>query len=237
MADLKAVFFDVGGTLWDGNACAVHVLEIVLPKYRPPLPEEEMPEVIRRFNAVFLDQPTRRRLRDGRPFSRLKRFDAFLDSYGVKRRGLAQEMSRTYDSVRRMCMRQFLRADAHPVLDELSRLGLQRGAVMNGPPAVQRHMLECLGLEAHFEHVILGEVEGYSKPDARLFKRALELAGVRSDEMLYVGDSPLTDVLGAARAGIPTVWLDTGRRRLPGGFPVPDFTVSGLSEVLDIVAS
>ena len=237
MAELKAVFFDVNGTLWDGNACAVHVMEIVLPKFRPPLPEEDTAEVIRRYNAVFLDQPTRRHVREGRPFSRLKRFEALLDSYGVKRRGLAQEMSRTYDSVRRMCMRQFLRADVHPVLDELSRLGLQRGVVMNGSPAVQRHMLECLGLERRFDHVVLGDVEGYCKPDARLFRRALELAGVGADEMLYVGDSPLTDVLGAARAGLRTAWFQEGRRRLPQGFPPPDFTVGGLSEVLDIVAS
>ena len=237
MAELKAVFFDVGGTLWDGAACAVHVMEIVLPKFRPPLPEEEMADVLRRFNAAFLDQANRRHLRERRPFSRLRRFEGLLEGYGIKPRGLAQDMSRTYDSVRRMCMRQFLRPDARPVLNELQRRGLQLGVIMNGVPAAQRHLLQSLGLEQHIEHVLLSEVEGYRKPDVRIFRRAAELADAEPDQMLYVGDSPLTDVRGAARAGIPVVWLNTGRRRLPAGFPVPDSTIAQLSEVLDVVAS
>jgi putative hydrolase of the HAD superfamily len=234
MGDLKAVFFDVSGTLWDCNACALHVLEIILPKFRPPLPDEPTAEIVRRFNAVFLDIPRRQHLRDRRPFSRVKRFEGLLESYGVRRRDKAHEMSRTFDSVRRMCIRQFLRPETHHVLRELKRRGLQRGVVMNGSPAAQRHLLQSLGLEPCLDHVVLGEVEGHSKPDARLFRRALEMAGVQPEEALYVGDSPLTDLLGASRAGIPTVWLNTGRRRMPEGFPPPDYTVTTATEVLGI---
>jgi HAD superfamily hydrolase (TIGR01549 family) len=232
---LKAVFFDVGGTLWDSNACALHVMEIVLPAAAPLLPQGETAEVIRRFNAVFLDLPRKHHVRDRRPFSTLRRFEALLDSYDVKKRGLALQLSRKYDAARRFVMRQFLRRDALQVLRALGRRGLQRGVIMNGAPAVQRNMLGTLALAAELEHVILAEIEGYSKPDVRLFRRALELAGVEPHQMIYVGDSPLTDVLGAARAGIPAVWFNTGRRRLPKGFPAPDFTITRLSEVLDIL--
>lgn len=231
---LKAVFFDVKGTLWDNQGCARHVMEIVLPKFTPPLPQGDTQEIILRFNAVLFDLPRREHIRDRRPFSTLKRFEALLDSYNVQDPRLARRLSHTYDSVRRLAMRQFLRSDALPVLAELGRRGLQRGVIMNGAPALQRHLVQALGLEPHLEHVILGEVEGYSKPDLRLFKRALELADVEADRMLYVGDSPLTDMLGAARAGMRTVWFSSGRRRLPKNFPVPDFTVSSLTEVLDI---
>ena len=232
----KAVFFDVNDTLWDSHSCAYHVMEIILPRFTPPLPDVKTAEVARRYNAVFLDLPRREHLHEKRPFSRLKRFEALLESYGVRRRGLARQLSHTYDSVRRLAMRQFLRSDAHRVLAELGRRGLRRGVIMNGAPAVQRHLVQSLGLEPHLEHVVLGEIEGYSKPDVRLFKRALELAGVAAEEMLYVGDSPLTDVLGASRAGIPVAWLNTGRRRLPRDFPTPDVSVTSLSEVLDIAA-
>lgn len=234
MSQLKAVFFDVNGTLWDSQGCARYVMEIILPKFTPPLPEGETEQIIRRFNAVFLDQPRKRRMRDSRPFSRRTRFEALLQSYGVKRRGLAQRLSHTYDSTRRLAMRQFLRSDASRVLEELARRGLQCGVIMNGAPALQRHLIETLGLERHMKHVILGQVEGYSKPDVRLFKRALEVAGVDADQALHVGDSPLTDILGAARAGMPTAWFNTGRRRLPKNFPTPDFTIAGLGEVLEI---
>jgi putative hydrolase of the HAD superfamily len=105
---------------------------------------------------------------------------------------------------------------------------------MNGSPAAQRHLLQSLGIENSLELVVLGEVEGYAKPDARLFARALELARVGAEEALYVGDSPVTDVLGARRAGIPSVWFSTGRRRFPEGFPEPDYTVGSTAEVLAI---
>jgi HAD superfamily hydrolase (TIGR01549 family) len=237
MADLKAVFFDVGGTLWDANACALHVLEIVLPKFMPPLPEDSTAEIIQRFNAVFLDMPRRQHLRDRRPFSRVRRFEALLGSYGVRRRDKAHEMSRTFDAVRRMCIRQFLEPDTHRLLGELKRRGLQTGVIVNGSPAAQRHLLQSLGLEPCLEHVVLGEVEGYSKPDRRLFLRALELAGVAPEEAAYVGDSPITDVLGASRAGMRSVWFNTGRRRLPEGFPTPDHTVASAAEVLAIATA
>jgi putative hydrolase of the HAD superfamily len=232
---LKAVFFDVEGTLWDGDGCARQVLEIVLPRFKDSLPVDDMDEVIRRFNAVFFDQVRAEHLRDRRPFSRLVRFEALLDSYGVKKRGLAREISHKCDATRRLIMRQFLRGGALALLADLGRRGLLRGAIVNGTPAVQRHLINSIGLEQHLDLVVLAEIEGYSKPDARIFKRSLELAGVEAGQTLYVGDSPLTDLLGASRAGIPTVWFNDGRRRVPKGFPAPDFTISTLDELPSVI--
>jgi putative hydrolase of the HAD superfamily len=235
MSDLKAVFFDLGDTLWDRSACAQQVMDIVLPHLLPYLPEDEPQEVIRRFNAVLLDLPRKEHLRERRQFSLRRRFEALLQSYDVKRPGLASDMSRRCDHARRFSMRQFVRGAAVPVLRELGRMGLKRGVIMNGPPAAQRHLVSSLGLEQHLDHVILAEAEGYSKPDVRLFRRALQIAGAASAEVLYVGDSPITDLLGASRAGIRTVWYRTGRRRIPKGFPTPDYTITALDEVLSIL--
>ena len=234
MSELKAVFFDVNGTLWDGRGCSRHVMDIVLPKFTPPFPEDETDEIIRHFNAALLEMPRREHVRERRPFSRVRRFELLAESYDIRQRGLAQQLSHTYDSVRRLVMRQFLRADAIHMLAELADRGLQRGVIVNGAPAVQRNLVRTLGIEPHVEHIVLGEVEGYCKPDVRLFERALELAGVRAEQALYVGDSPLTDVLGASRAGMTTAWFSTGRR-LPKGFPTPDFTIDDLHEVTEIV--
>ena len=40
--ELKAAFFDVRGTLWDGQACARHAMEIILPKFMSDLPEDDL---------------------------------------------------------------------------------------------------------------------------------------------------------------------------------------------------
>jgi len=232
---LKAVFFDVEGTLWDASACARHVLDVIMPSFRTYLPVDDMGEILRRFNAVLFDQIGTEHLRERRPVSRLQRFQALLDSFDVKKRGLARQMSHKYDSARRLIMREFVRDDATRVLAQIGRRGLQRGAIVNGAPAAQRHLIDTLGLQPHMDYVVLAEVEGYAKPDVRLFKRVLERTGLEAEQMMYVGDSPLTDVLGASRAGIPTVWLNPGHRRLPRGFPTPDFTINALSELLPII--
>jgi len=235
MCELKAVFFDLDDTLWDRSACARQVMDVILPGFMQYLPEEDPERVVRRFNAVLLGLPRKEDLRQRRPFSLRRRFEALLESYDVRRPNLAGDMSRRWDHTRRFSMRQFVRPSAIPLLKQLGRMGLKRGVIMNGPPAAQRHLISSLGLEPHLDHVILAEAEGYNKPDVRVFRRALQVAGVASVEMLYVGDSPITDVLGAARAGIRTAWYRTGRRGIPRDFPLPDYTISDLDEVLSIL--
>jgi len=235
MSELKAVFFDLDNTLWDRSACARQVMDVILPHFMQYLPDEDQEEVVRRFNAVLLGLPRKEDLRERQPFSLRKRFAALLESYNVNKPALARDMGSRYDHTRRFSMRQFVRTSAVPVLEELGRMGLQRGVILNGPPAAQRHLVSSLGLEPHLDHIILAEAEGYSKPDVRVFRRALQVAGAASVEMLYVGDSPITDVLGAARAGIRTAWYRTGRRGIPSDFPMPDYTITSLDEVLSIV--
>lgn len=235
MSDLKAVFFDVNDTLWDRSACAWQVMQVILPRFLAHLPTEEPQEVLHRFNVVFMELPRKEHLRRSRPFSVRRRFQALLDSYDVSKKGLAREMTHIYDQTRRLMMRRFLREDAVKLLQELGRRGLQRGVVVNGQAARQRHRVQSLGLDRHLEHVVLADAEGYSKPDVRVFRRALELAGAAGVEALFVGDSPITDVLGASRAGLRTAWFRTGNRGLPVGFPDPDFTVTHLSEILDLL--
>ena len=59
-----------------------------------------------------------------------------------------------------------------------------------------------------FEHVIASGEVGAVKPDARIFRAAVERFGVDAAQAAYVGDRLRTDAIGAAEAGLLGVWLD-----------------------------
>jgi len=235
MADFLAVSFDLDGTLWDSARCADHVLEIVLPKLMPHLPEDDPSEVIAAFNAVFLDLVKKYGLASDRSFSHVERFQRLLDLYGVKKERLACHLSSAYVSARRLAMRSFLRDGAIDLLKMLRRNNIKVGVITNGIPAIQRQTICTLGFEAYLDFTIISGIEGYNKPDARLFERALEMTGVNPHQMLHVGDSPITDIVGALGAGMAVAWLQTGRHQFPRGFPKPQYTITRLTEVFPIV--
>jgi putative hydrolase of the HAD superfamily len=83
-------------------------------------------------------------------------------------------------------------------------------------------VLERTGLRERLDGVATSAEVGASKPDARLFAAALELAGAAPQETVHVGDSLAEDVEGALGAGLRAVWL---RRADGAGEPPPGVAV------------
>ena len=106
--------------------------------------------------------------------------------------------------------------DAVSTLTALRELGICVAILSNGFSATHVSKVENLGLNAHVDHVILAEVVGYFKPDARIFRHALELCGCDASEAVMVGDNLISDIAGAEAAGIRSFWFN------PGGMPLPD---------------
>ncbi|OLB09492.1 MAG: hypothetical protein AUH18_10630 [Candidatus Rokubacteria bacterium 13_2_20CM_69_10] len=48
---------------------------------------------------------------------------------------------------------------------------------------------------------------GCTKPDPRIFHRALEGVGVAAGDATFVGDSPTRDMAGARGVGMRHIWL------------------------------
>ncbi|HJX61743.1 MAG TPA: HAD family hydrolase [Dehalococcoidia bacterium] len=97
-------------------------------------------------------------------------------------------------------------------------------------------LLACLarnGLE--FEAVVTSEMAGAIKPDPRIFHHLAEVLGLPPEQILYVGDWPMPDIVGARRAGVPVAWLNRHGHTLPPDIPAPDLEVASLTELLPVL--
>jgi len=64
-----------------------------------------------------------------------------------------------------------------------------------------------LGINKFFNAILVSEDVGWRKPHRRIFEEALRRLGVKADETVYVGDSPLEDIKGAKALGMRTVFV------------------------------
>jgi 2-haloacid dehalogenase len=90
------------------------------------------------------------------------------------------------------------------------------------------------GLE--FEVVVSSEVAQALKPGPAIFGYLAGVLGLEHHQILYVGDSPMPDIVGARRAGVPVAWLNRSGRPLPAGIPEPDLQVGSLRDLLAVLS-
>ncbi len=105
-------------------------------------------------------------------------------------------------------------------------------AVVTNADEFQLRKIDVLGLEIDRDRIVMSDVEGWAKPDVRLFNVAIERLGVRvGEEILMVGDNPAADIQGAKNAGLTAAWMSLGRRWREADYQ-PDIRLESLSDLL-----
>ena len=87
----------------------------------------------------------------------------------------------------------------------------------NGITAVQKSRMAQSAIREYISGLVISQEVGISKPDPAIFQHALNLLGMRPDEVLMIGDSPTSDILGANNAGIDACWYNPKGKSLPEG--------------------
>ncbi len=94
--------------------------------------------------------------------------------------------------------------------------------------------LRRVGLSELFLTHISARDVGAAKPDAKLFLAACDHLELAPDQVLHIGDHPVQDILGAARVGMRTIWVNRHGARWKEEFSA-DHEVSSLDQVLDLL--
>jgi len=131
-------------------------------------------------------------------------WQCLLAERGVEQTGLARELARTYAQVRVPSVRLY--EGARELLCDLGdvyRLGL----LTNGPSDMQWPKIEHLGLRSLFSVILVSGDVGVHKPDRLIFEQFLRLLGVPAKEVLFVGNSYRSDIVGAKDVGMHSAWI------------------------------
>ncbi len=95
-----------------------------------------------------------------------------------------------------------MRPEIPSVLTQIQTMGLSMGVISNTHSLTQvPYTLKQYGIDAFFSPVVLSSVFGSRKPDPSIFYHAARLAGLPTGSMIYVGDKINRDILGAKRSG------------------------------------
>jgi putative hydrolase of the HAD superfamily len=116
-------------------------------------------------------------------------------------------------------------------LERLRADGYELGLISNFEEWLEM-LLERLDVTRFFEVRVISGVEGVEKPDPRIFRLALDRAGVPAGESVYVGDNPAFDVEPARAVGMLGVLLDR-RERFP---EAEGIRITSLTQLHDVLA-
>ena len=244
---IRAVLFDLGGTLHTANAPAGRDVWFAkrlierLGDYGISL--ETQPEELARQlqeNGEIYKHSSEETLRE-LPSVRIWN-EYYLRDYHIGEERLApiaEELSFLYDYERVRIMR---RPNLRQTMERLRQMSLRMGVISNIiSTSVVPHFLAEYGLEQYMECVIMSSVTGVRKPSADIFRVAEQQMGLRSEELAYVGDTISRDVRGVRNAG----WRLMIQIRNPGtahrdkglehaGFR-PDYLIDDLWEIPAII--
>jgi putative hydrolase of the HAD superfamily len=151
-----------------------------------------------RFEA---DGAEMRALREWAPAYRRGAWAGALAEQGVDAPRLAAELGERFGVERRARHHTF--EDVEAALDTIDA---PIALVTNGASCLQREKLAASGLARHFGAIVVSGDLGAGKPEAAVFRHALDLLGAR--EGVMIGDSVPRDIDGALDAGLGAIWIN-----------------------------
>jgi putative hydrolase of the HAD superfamily len=248
---IKAIFFDLDDTLlWDQKSVKeAFVATCQLAKEKYGINPDEFEELYSTYETYeftqmiginpfeglwgnFLDDEDNfKKMKEIVPTYRKESWTRGLKAFGIDDADFGAKLAEEFPAQRRK--KPFVYDESFNVLDELK--GSYRLLLLtNGSPDLQNTKLEITPeLVPYFEQIIISGAFGRGKPDASIFEHALEKMNLSKDEAIMVGDNLMTDILGASRIGMKSVWIN--RHDKQRNEVIPDFEIKHLEELYGIL--
>lgn len=231
----RAVFFDIDNTLLAKRPSIEERVYQFAAAHIPDLPFAAVEKAyaaseLWQGRQIMEENKTGLRMPDEEYIAHVA--EVYCQSLGVTLPGVSRELAQLFS--RDYQKEYVLLPGARAVLAELQAAKIPLGIVSNNHGGI-RAQLEKQGIAGYFDPIIISEEVGLYKPDGAILELACRLAEAPPERCAYVGDHPF-DILCAHAAHMPVIWMPANRfMEAPDFVGAPDFTVSSLQEVLEIV--
>jgi len=200
---IRAITFDVGGTLIEVSPSVGHVYAEVAARHG-----------VKGLSPRLLDRRFAAAWRAARQFSHSR--SDWAELVDATFRGLAHRLpSQTFfaELYARFAAPQAWRVfeDAVPTLESLAARGLKLGVISNWDERL-RPLLRRLRLAQYFAAIVVSREVGCSKPARTIFEHAVQKLGLPPEAVLHVGDDQSMDLRGARAAGLSALLLNRTAR-------------------------
>lgn len=194
------LLFDADGTILDFKESERIGLENVFKEKQLPFSEEM------RNHYLNMNDQLWRGFEEGKyPKQHIfdVRFQRLLDAFHIE--GDGREWEKAYrEQLNQGC---HVIAQAKEVLSALAKQ-YRLYIITNGVSHTQYQRIKGAGLEDLFAGIFVSEDIGYQKPQIEYFDYVLEHIDGDKKEMLVIGDSLHSDILGANKVGIDSCWYN-----------------------------
>lgn len=204
---LKAVFFDMGGTIqnfWTNREIklsSIASFRVCFSKagMEFKLTDEELVDLISTGMKAY-HKWNRESKVELKPFEVWKNFILNQNQFSDEAISMvAEELTYLYETG---FYKREMRPEIPQVLEYLRSNGFKIGIISNtqSQRQVPDNLIEY-GIKEFFDPIVLSSEYGLRKPDPSIFYQAARLAKVPTSSCIYVGDKINRDILGANRAG------------------------------------
>ena len=183
LSRIKAILFDAGGTLIHLDSSRIRDLlsmELGIEMSLDRFPRAQSLAMARVAELVAEGAGSTEQLK--REF-----YTTLLPETGVSKDKLSEAVNCAFELAREEMLWGQAEDATAPALNELKERGFILGVVSNSDGRIER-AFEQAGLTSYFDFFIDSFIVGVEKPDPRIFRLAIERAGVDANEGAYVGD-------------------------------------------------
>ena len=256
---IKAIIFDLDDTLlWDHKSVKeAFAATCLAAKKKYDIDPEELEEAVRKearelyssyetypftqmiginpFEGLWGnfddDDDNFRKMKEIVPTYRKQSWTSGLKVLGIDDPKFGSELAEQFPVERRN--KPFVYEETFDVLNQLKGK-FQLVLLTNGSPDLQNTKLKITPeLVPYFDHIVISGAYGRGKPDPSIFSHTLSLLSLPKEEVIMVGDNLMTDILGASRTGIKSVWIN--RHNKERNEVIPTYEIKHLEELFPIL--